>query len=60
MNFIKNYIQEVTQELKKVSWPGKEQTINKTVLVIVVSLIVAVYIGGIDFILKQIMKSLIN
>ena len=60
MNFIKNYIQEVIQELKKVSWPSKEQTINKTVLVIVVSLVVALYIGGIDFILKQAMKSLIN
>ena len=60
MKFIKNYIQEVIQELKKVSWPSKEQTINKTVLVIVVSLAVALYIGGIDFILKQMMKSLIN
>ncbi len=60
MKFIKKYIQQVTAELKKVSWPSKEQTINKTVLVIIVSTIVAIYIGGLDLILQEIMKALIG
>jgi preprotein translocase subunit SecE len=60
MDFLKKYIQQVVQELKKVTWPTKEQTIEKTVLVIVVSGIVALYIGGIDLILQAIMKSLIK
>ncbi|MBD3250359.1 MAG: preprotein translocase subunit SecE [Candidatus Pacebacteria bacterium] len=60
MSFIKKYITQVIQELKKVTWPDKQQTINKTVLVIMVSLGVAAYIGGIDFILQQIMKVLIK
>jgi preprotein translocase subunit SecE len=60
MDFLKKYIQQVVQELKKVTWPTKEQTIEKTVLVIVVSGIVALYIGGLDLILQAIMKSLIK
>ena len=60
MKIIKKYIRQVTAELKKVSWPSKEQTINKTVLVIIVSTIVAIYIGGLDLILQEIMKLLIG
>ncbi|MEA2056701.1 MAG: preprotein translocase subunit SecE [Patescibacteria group bacterium] len=60
MKFIKRYIQEVIQEIKKVSWPDKEQTINKTVLVIVVSVLVSIYIGGLDLILQQAMKLLLK
>lgn len=60
MKFIKRYIQEVIQEIKKVSWPDKEQTINKTVLVIVVSVLVSIYIGGLDLILQQMMKLLLK
>ena len=60
MNNIKKYIKQVVAELNKVSWPSKEQTINKTVLVIVVSIIVAGYIGGLDLLLQEIMKALIK
>jgi len=60
MNNIKKYINQVVAELKKVSWPTKKQTIDKTVLVIIVSIIVAGYIGGLDLLLQGIMKALIK
>jgi preprotein translocase subunit SecE len=60
MNFIKKYINQVIVELKKVSWPSRQQTINKTVLVVIVSITVAAYIGGLDYILQALMRSLIN
>jgi len=60
MKKIKKYITEVVQEIKKVSWPTKEQTINKTVLVIVVGTGVALYIGGLDLILQKTMQLLIK
>ena len=60
MQKIITYLKEVIQELKKVSWPNKEQTINKTVLVIVVSVFMALYIGGLDFLFQQLMNLLIN
>ncbi|MGD9128910.1 MAG: preprotein translocase subunit SecE [Candidatus Woesebacteria bacterium] len=58
-NLIK-YFKEVLSEIKKVTWPNKKQTINKTFLVILVSLIVAGYIGTLDFVFHTIMKSLIS
>lgn len=57
---VKNYFGEVVRELKKVSWPDKKQTINQTFLVIVVSLLVALYIGSLDFAFQQIMKLLVK
>lgn len=60
MNFIRKYISQVITELKKVSWPSKKQTINQTVLVIIVSVVAAIYIGGVDYLLQQLMRVLIN
>lgn len=60
MNFISKYIKQVVAELKKVSWPSREQTINQTVLVIIVSVVAAIYIGGADYILQQLMLALVN
>jgi preprotein translocase subunit SecE len=47
------YFQEVLAELKKVTWPTREQTIEKTSLVIVVSVLVGAYIGVLDYIYTQ-------
>lgn len=49
------YFREVVQELKKVSWPAKEQTYALTAVVIGVTLIAALYIGGLDFLFQRLM-----
>lgn len=43
-----SYFREVVQELKKVTWPTRKQTVSLTVLVISVTVVVAAYIGGLD------------
>lgn len=43
----------IIDELKKVTWPTKEQTIKLTVIVIGISLIIGVYIGIIDVLLTK-------
>ena len=40
-------------ELRQVNWPTKKQTITYTVLVIVVSTIVALYVGAFDYLFSQ-------
>ena len=42
------FIKEVQQELKKVTWPTRQETIKLTGVVIIISLIVAFFIGGLD------------
>lgn len=44
---------EIIDELKKVSWPSKKETIRLTAIVIGVSLIIGLYIGIIDILLAK-------
>lgn len=46
-----NFLKEVKEELGKVSWPTREQTIRYTVLVIIVAVTVGLFLGGLDYIL---------
>jgi preprotein translocase subunit SecE len=45
---IRRYFDEVWSELKKVSWPTREQVRNLTVLVFAISLVVGLYISVLD------------
>lgn len=42
------FLREVVAELKKVTWPTREETIKLTVVVIVISVLVGAFIGGLD------------
>jgi preprotein translocase subunit SecE len=44
-----NYLKEVKVELKKVNMPTKKETIKYTLIVIGLSLFVAIFLGGCDF-----------
>ncbi|MFN3301518.1 MAG: preprotein translocase subunit SecE [Patescibacteria group bacterium] len=57
---ITNYIKESREELKKVVWPSKKETINLTLLVIFISLGVALFLGIIDWLLTLILGRLIK
>ena len=48
----------VIEELKKVTWPTKEETIRLTIIVIGISLIIGVYIGIIDVLLAKALELL--
>jgi preprotein translocase subunit SecE len=48
-----NFVQEVVEELKKVSWPSRNETIRLTMVVITISLIIGIYIGIIDVLLTK-------
>ena len=49
MNPIATFLKETKSELKKVSWPTREQTFHYTVIVVGASLVVAAFLGGLDF-----------
>lgn len=44
-----NYIKESIAELKKVTWPTKKETYRYTFLVLTISLLVAVFLGALDY-----------
>jgi preprotein translocase subunit SecE len=45
---LRRYLAEVWSELKKVSWPTREQVRNLTVLVFAISVVVGLYITVLD------------
>jgi preprotein translocase subunit SecE len=53
---IRRFIGEAYSELKKVTWPTREQTRNLTVLVFVISAVVGVYIGFFDLLFNEVLK----
>jgi preprotein translocase subunit SecE len=56
---IRRFIDEAWSELKKVSWPTRDQVRNLTVLVFVVSFAVGVYITVLDSVFTQIVARLV-
>jgi preprotein translocase subunit SecE len=51
---IRRFLEEAWSELKKVSWPTRDQVRNLTVLVFAVSLAVGVYITVLDYAFTQV------
>jgi len=46
---IARYFGETKEELSRVSWPNRELVVKHTLLVIIVSLAVAAYLGAADY-----------
>jgi preprotein translocase subunit SecE len=57
---VKAFFQEVSVELKKVSWPTREQTVSTTLVVIVVAFIVAFFLGIVDIILARLVGAIMD
>ncbi|HHT37491.1 MAG: preprotein translocase subunit SecE [Candidatus Wallacebacter cryptica] len=55
---ITKYFREVRSELRKVAWPNRKEVINNTGIVLLVVLIVAVFIGAVDFLISNLLSLL--
>jgi preprotein translocase subunit SecE len=53
---IRRFIDEAWSELKKVTWPTREQVRNLTVLVFVISAAVGVYITIFDLLFTELIR----
>lgn len=47
------FMREVVSELKKVTWPTRDETVKLTVVVIAISAIVGLFIGGLDIVMVK-------
>ncbi len=60
MKKVKEFITDAIDELKKVSWPSKEDVQNSTIVIIIVTLILAIFLGAVDKIITIVMRMLIK
>jgi len=59
MNKVVVFIKESYIELRKVNWPSKKQTINYTIIVVVASIAVALFLGVLDKIFSTVVEKFI-
>ena len=52
---MRNYVEETQEELKKCSWPSREELRGSTVVVMVTILLLGGFTVGVDFLLSKIM-----
>ena len=57
---VKQFLKEVKIELKKVVWPTRKDTIASTSVVLVIVMIIAVFLGLVDFGLSRIIKLILG
>jgi len=54
------FLRESKMELKKVKWPTRKELLASTAVVLVLTLIIAFYLGLVDFGLIKIIKSIVG
>jgi preprotein translocase subunit SecE len=52
-----NFLKEVRGELNKVSWSSKEELLGATMVVIVITALMAIFIGIVDLLLSKILST---
>jgi preprotein translocase subunit SecE len=53
------FLKEVRIELKRVTWPTRQEAIKHTLIVIGLSLAVAAFLGGLDFLFSWLLNKFI-
>ena len=56
----KKFLKEVKIEFSKVSWPSKDELIGSTIVVVVLSCIVAIFIGVVDHLFAMILSLILR
>lgn len=54
------FLKEVRAELVKVIWPSRQEVMKLTTVVIVVSLAIGIYIGGLDLLFTKLTDVLVK
>ncbi len=55
-----SFFREVLEELRKVVWPTRNEVIRLTAVVVIVSLMVGLFLGGLDFVLTKLLSFFIK
>lgn len=60
MDQLTKYFKDTAAEMKQVSWPTQQQAAFYTLLVMVISGVVALYIGAFDFVFSKAINFVVN
>lgn len=54
------FFKEVKEELKRITWPSKDETKKAFVAVVIFTLIYTILVGGLDSIFENLFKIILN
>ena len=57
---IQEFVREVLAEFRKVTWPSRAELINSTAVVIVVTVVLAFFLGGVDIVLARVVERILR
>jgi preprotein translocase subunit SecE len=52
---VRSFLREVRVELEKVTWPGRKEVQAATLVIIALVVLLAVFIGGVDFVVSRVL-----
>ncbi len=53
------YFQETQEELRKVTWPTREETLRLSTIVLIATIISSLVLGGLDFVFQRLAALLV-
>lgn len=59
-NRLVRYFKETRAELRKVTWPTRQEATNLTLIVLAVTVAMAIFLGAVDLLFATIIKLLIS
>jgi preprotein translocase subunit SecE len=59
-NALVRYLKETRAEVRKVSWPTREEATNLTLIVLAVTIAMAIFLGLVDFIFQNLILLLVR
>lgn len=59
-NAVVRYLKETRAELRKVSWPTREQATHLTLIVLAVTVAMAIFLGAVDIVFAAIIRLLVT
>jgi len=59
-NAIVRFFRETTGELRKVSWPTRQEALNLTLVVLAVTATMSLFLGALDFLFTRLFRFVIS
>ena len=57
---VREFVQEVLAEFRKVTWPSRQELVNSTVVVIVVTVVLSLFLGAVDIVLARVVEWILS
>lgn len=58
MDKIKQFLEDVRKEMKKVSWPSQDELVDYTIVVVIFTIILSAFIFAIDQVYSTILEAI--